>query len=147
MSLRIRGQEATVRITVDGETQTGTWFKVKDFTETERGEIKEEEYLGELQTDLDYQHDGWDLAFSCDVLEKSVFEYIQKITSREEGALAHPVVTVTVIYSFRADNGNPVAVSYYDTFMRVTEVANGGRKEYVSATFEAKAKKKALLEL
>ena len=60
MSLRTRGQEATLRVTVDGETQDGSWFKVKDFTATPREDIIEEDYLGELESDLDYAENDVD---------------------------------------------------------------------------------------
>lgn len=147
MSLRIRGQEATIRVTVDGDTQDGSWFKVKDFSATPRQDITEEDYLGELESDLDIQHHGYDLSFSVDIQDRKVLDYISLIVEREQLQQAHPSVTINVIYAFRAANGNPVAESYYDVFLKVNETSVGGRKEYISASFEGKAKKRAVLAL
>lgn len=147
MSLRIRGQEATIRVTVDGDTQDGSWFKVKDFTATPRQDITEEDYLGELESDLDIQHHGYDLGFSVDIQDRKVIDFITNIVDREQSQQAHPAITINVIYAFRADNGNPVAESFYDVFLKVNETSVGGRKEYISASFEGKAKKRAVLAL
>ena len=136
-----------MRITVDGETQDGSWFKVKDFTATPRQDLIEEDYLGELESDLDIQHNGYDLAFSVDIQDRNVIDYLSTIVAREQAQLAHPTITINVIYAFRAANGDPVAESYYDVFLKVNEQSIGGRKEYISASFEGKAKKRAVLAL
>lgn len=147
MSLRTRGQEATLRITVDGETQDGSWFKVKDFSATPRQDLTEEDYLGELESDLDIQHHGFDLNFSVDIQDRKVMDFLTDVVSREQSQLAHPVITINVIYAFRGNNGNAVAESYYDVFLKVNENSIGGRKEYITASFEGKCKKRALLSL
>lgn len=147
MSLRLRGQEATIRVTVDGFTQSGSWFKVKDFTATPRQDLTEEDYLGELESDLDIQHHGYDLGFSVDIQDRKVIDFITNIVSREQLQQAHPAITITVIYAYRANNGNPVAESYYDVFLKVNETSVGGRKEYISSSFEGKAKKRAVLSI
>lgn len=147
MSLRIRGQEATVRVTVDGQVQDGSWFKVKNFTLTPRGDLTEEDYLGELESDLDHQHHGFDLSFEVDLQDRKVIDYMKTIIDREQNQAAHPNVTINVIFAFRGDNGQPMAISLYGVFLRPTEIGIGGRKEYVSAPFEGKAKKWGLLDL
>lgn len=147
MSLRLRGQEATIRITVEGESQTGSWFKVKDFTATPRQDLIEEDYLGELESDLDIQHHGYDLAFSVDVQDRKILDYVSEIVRREQEQEDHPVITINVIYAFRGSNGLPVAESYYDVFLKVNENSIGGRKEYITASFEGKAKKRSVLSL
>lgn len=147
MSARIRGQEATLRVTVDGQTQDGSWFKVKDFTATVRQDITEEDFLGELESDLDIQHHGYDLGFSVQVQDRKVIDYLSKVVANEQIQAAHPIVTVTVIYAFRASNGDPVAETYYNVFLKVNETSVGGRKEYITTSFEGKAKKRAVLSL
>lgn len=147
MSLRIRGQEATLRVTIDGVVQNGSWFKVKDFTVTARTDITETPYMGELEDDLDIQHHGFDLSFSVDVQDRKVLDFLSTIVAREQDQLAHPVITINVIYAFRADNGSPVAESFYNVFLKQSEGGAAGRKEYVNASFEGKCKRRGVLAL
>lgn len=147
MSYRIRGQEATLRVTIDGEAQEGSWFKVKDWTVTPRQDITESDYLGELESDLDFQHHGFDLSFSVDIQDRKVIDFLSKIVDREANQLEHPVITINVIYAFRANNGSPVAESYYDVYLKINDTGAPGRKEFVNASFEGKCKKRAPLSL
>lgn len=145
MSTRLRGQETTIRVTVDGELQEGSWFKVKDFNASPRQDLIEEDYLGEFASDLDMQHHGYDLAFSVDVQDRNVIDFLSKLVANEEARVRHPRITVTVTYAFR--DGSVVAEAYYDVFLKVNEQSIGGRKEYVSASFEGKAKKRTVLDV
>ena len=142
MSLRQRGIEATVRISVDGETQVGSFIKVKNLTITPRSEIVEEEYLGEDVSDLDFRHDGWDFAFEVDDQDARCIRFLDSIVSREEQHTRHPEITVTVLNRYREPGERAVAEVLYDAKLRVGERGFGGRKEYVGTKFEGKAKKK-----
>jgi len=147
MSLRIRGAEATLRITVDGESQTGSWLKVKDFKSSARQDIVETDYLGELETDLDLQHHGFDLSFSVDIQDRKVMDFLTKVVDREAIQRAHPSITINVIYAFRGNNGEPVSETFYNVILKVNETSAGGRKDYVNTSFEGKAKKRQVLVL
>lgn len=143
---RIRGQEVTIRVTVDGQPQQGTWAKVKDFTVTPRTELVEEEYLGEQHTDLDKQHNGFDIAFSVDMQDRSLIDFLTQEISGEENQDALRSVTINVLYAFR-DGANPVGETYFDAVLKVADQSFGGRQEYVSYSIEGKAKRRAVLEL
>ncbi len=101
MSQRLRGQEATLRVTVDGVGQDGSWFKVKDFTITPRTDITETPYVGEQEDDLDIQHHGLDISFSVDMQDRKTLDFLSTIIAREQDQLVHPVITINVIYAFR----------------------------------------------
>ena len=146
MSLRTRGQEVQIRVLVDGEQQEGSWFKVKDFTATPRHDLIEEDYLGEAATDLDEQYHGFDLAWSVDVQDPNVIDFLTDIIGRSQNGLAHPTVTVNVLYTFR-EGSLPRMESYQDCFLKVGETSLSGRKEYVTNSFEAKAKTRNVLAL
>lgn len=140
MSLRIRGQEVTLRVAVDGQIQEGSFFKATDFTLTERGDLMEEDFLGELESDLDYQHHGYDLSFTVQHQDRKVIDFLQTIVAREANAQAHPTITITVIYAYRTGD-TPAIHVLQEVFLRPTEISFGGRKEYVSTPFEGKCKK------
>lgn len=150
MSQRIRGQEATLRIAVDGVVQAGSMFKVKDFDFTPRQDIAETDFCGEDETDLDFQHHGFDLSWSVEMQDSVTLDLLTKIVQREIDHLAHPKITVTVIYTFRegAAAGGGRVVSYH-TDMKLKQGAEGagGRKDYVGVKYEAKCKKRDVLQL
>jgi hypothetical protein len=145
MSSRIRGQEATIRVAVDGQIQAGSFFNVKDFSQTPRSDITEMDYLGQDETDLDFQHHGFDLSFSVDNEDSLTLEFLETIVTRERAHQRHPDITVMVIYAFRERGVRNKVDVFHDVFLKVGEVGAGGRKEYISTKFEGKAKRKSLL--
>jgi hypothetical protein len=148
MSQRVRGQEATLRVAVDGVVQQGSMFKVKDFTFTPRQDIVETDYCGEDETDLDFQHHGWDLAWSVDMMDATTIALLEKIVAAELAHEAHPKIVVTVIYTFRegaAAGGGRVLSYHTNLVLKQGDENGGGRKEYVSVKYEAKCKKRSVL--
>lgn len=144
MSLKIRGQEVLLKLTIDGQPGTGSWLKAKDWKVTPRTEITEQDYLGETESDLDIQHHGYDFQFSVDELDDKILRFIQTTAERESEGLRPQQITMTVINNYR-ESSNVVADNYYDVFMKVDDRGAGGRKEMVSATISGKCKKKNLI--
>ena len=140
MSLRQRGIEITVRISVDGQVQTGSFFKVKSMTITPRGEITEEDYLGEDVSDLDQRHDGYDFAFEIDEQDSKSIRYVDTLVAREEAHTKQPDITITVLNRYREAGERSVAEVLYDV-----QRGFSGRKEYVGSKYEGKAKKKVTI--
>lgn len=145
MSARIRGQEATVRITVDGQVQRGSFFKVTDFEVTPRTDLTEEGYLGETEDDIDIQHHGFDFSFSVDNEDEGPLEFLSDIVEREADRQAHPSITVLVIYAYRKQGARNKVEVYHDCFMKLATQGFGGRKEYVKTSFEGKSKRRSLM--
>lgn len=145
MSQKMRGQEAIIRIAVDGVLQGGTMLKIPDFSATPRTEITEDDYLGEQETDLDIQHHGWDLAFSVDVQDAEALELVEDIIDREINHESHPDITITVIYTFREVGARGKIAVYHGVFLKGDEESIGGRKEKVKGKFSGKCKKRTLL--
>lgn len=145
MSARIRGQEVTIRVAVDGQVQLGSMVKVTEFTVSPRSDIMEESFLGELEDDLDFQHHGFDFSFTVQNEDALALEFLSNIVDREQNAALHPDVTITVIYNFREPGVQNRVEVYHDVFLRITEQGFSGRKEYVTTGFEGKCKKRSLL--
>jgi hypothetical protein len=148
MSQRFRGQEATIRIAVDGIVQAGSMFKVKDFTVTPRQDLTETPYIGEDEDDLDFQHHGFDLAWSVDMLDATTISLLSTVVDREVKHRKHPEITVTVIYAFRegaAAGGGRVVLYHTNLVLKQGDEGFSGRKEYVSVKYEAKCKKRDVL--
>lgn len=145
MSLKMRGQEATIRIALDGVVQEGSMFKVTDFTATPRTDIQEDDYIGEQETDLDIQHHGWDLGFTVDILDETALLIVEEIIGREQDHDAHPNITITVLYEFREPTARPKIAVYYNVVLKQDEEGFGGRKEKVKGKFSGKCKKRRVL--
>lgn len=154
MSSRIRGQEATISITVGDDFAeaygffgqlTGSFFKVRDFTLTPRTDINEESFLGEKFDDLDIQHHGWDFSFTIDEVDASVTAFMDLIAYKERNSLPPPEVGVQVSYTYRDPNTLPTTDQLIGCYMKLAERTIGGRKEYIQNSFEGKAKDKETL--
>lgn len=145
MTLRQRGQEITVRIAVDGVVQPGSFFKVTEWTTTPRTDIMEESFLGELEDDLDIQHHGFDFSFTVQIQDQAVLEFLSTIIDREQRAVRHPDISITVIHVFRERDARNQTEVFHDVFLKVNEFGFSGRKEYTTASFEGKAKRRTLL--
>jgi hypothetical protein len=144
----MRGQEATVRVAVDGVIQAGSMFKVRDFTVTPRQDLVETSYVGEDEDDLDFQHHGFDLTWTVDMLDATTISLLSTLVDRELNHERHPDITVTVIYTFRegaAVGGGRVVVYHTNLVLKQGDESIGGRKDYIGVKYEAKCKKRDVL--
>jgi hypothetical protein len=146
MSQRIRGQEVTLRVAVDGQTQRGSFFKVTEFTITARTDLPEEDFIGELESDIDIQHHGFDMEFTVQHQDQAALDFLSTIVQREQLAQQHPNITITVTYTYRGELGAEDQVEvYHDVFLKPNDVTMSGRKEYVTSSFMAKCKRRSQL--
>lgn len=146
MSLKMRGQEVTIRIAVDGVIQEGSMFKSTDWTATPRTDLNEDDYLGEQETDLDIQHHGWDLGFTVNTTDSTALDLIDDIIAREQAHTAHPDITFTVVYTFREPGTRGKIYVYHEVFLKADEEGAGGRKEKHKVKFSGKCKKRIPLD-
>lgn len=139
MSRRLRGEEISVRVSIDGETQnSGSWLNITEFSVTERADINEISYLGEKSDDLDYQHHGFDFSMKVDVQDDKTIRFMEELIRREYNAETHPDIVLTVLYQFR--NGTRLLEAYHGVYLRSNEKGFGSRKDAVTASFEGKAR-------
>lgn len=146
MSLRIRGQEVTLRVAVDGATQEGSMFKVTDFTTTPRTDLQEADYIGESETDIDIQHHGFDFSFSVDMQDGVTIDLLDDLANRNANAEVPQDITITVIYTMREPNTSGRIVAYHDCFLKIDEEGAPGRKERIKTKFTCKAKSRITLQ-
>ncbi len=145
MSARIRGQEITARLTLDGQPLGGSFFKITEFTTTPRDDLTEEPFLGELEDDLDYMHHGWDFSFTTQIDDHQTIDFLTEIITREQNARPHPAITLTIFYTFRERTALSRTIVYRNVFLKVGEEGFSGRKDFVTNSFEGKAKRRIVL--
>lgn len=146
MSLKQRGQEVTIQVARDGVLVGGTMTKITDFTATPRTELKEDDYLGEPETDLDQQHHGWDMSWSVDVIDQAILDMTDDMIQRERDHLRPRDVTVTVIHVYREPGAQNRIEVYHSVFMKTDDEGFGGRKEKVKSKISAKCKVRSLMK-
>lgn len=137
----IRGAEVTIRFVVDNVLQGGTWVKATEFTLTPRSDLNEEDYLGEPESDIDFQHHGFDFSFSVHEHDESLVDFLNLIIDREQNHLPHPKIVMTVFRRYRDADANNRVQAFRNVFLKVNEMGFSGRKDKVTASLEGKCKR------
>lgn len=140
MSQRIRGQEATVQIIVDGDLKSGSFAKVTSFNLSSRADIVESEFLGEIEADLDIQHHGFDFDFELEQQDAKIAALRALIVERERLRLPHPDINIVVTFKYRSLTEIPAVIVLEHCFVKPPGEAIGGRKEYLKNKVEGKCK-------
>lgn len=146
MSLRIRGQEITVRIAIDGEVQGGTFIKMKSWSVKPRTELQEADYLGEAESDIDSMHHGYDVDCEVDVQDSKGIDFMDDLQARNESGARPADITCTVSYKFREPGTPGRIVAYHEGMMKLDEEGASGRKERVTNKFSMKFKTRQTLQ-
>lgn len=142
MSLRIRGQEITARFKVDDDQLDGSWFKLEQFSISPKQDIREDEFVGETETDTDFQHHGFGFSGTLQELDTQAQDLLQKIVDLDRAHLAHPEITMTIIRTYRQPGQKSLVSVYHDITIAFEEETIGNRKEYVKTKFKGHAKRK-----
>lgn len=140
MSQRIRGQEVTIQVIVDGDVKKGTFTKATNFNLTPRTDIVETPFLGEVEDDLDIQHHGYDFDFELQQLDSKAYDLLQEIVGREQDRLAHPNINIVVTMAYRSLSEPSKTFVMEQCFMKMDSLGFGGRKDYVATKFSGKCK-------
>lgn len=146
MAIKSRGQNALIRIAVDGVVQTGSMAKVRDFTATPRTTLNEDDYLGETETDIDSQHHGWDISFSADTIDSEFIDYTDDLVTRFQTQQAPPDVTITVILTFADPTQRGRTSVFHSVFLKQDEETIAGRKEVIKGKFSGKCKRREIIK-
>lgn len=138
-SKRIRGQEATVQIVVDGDVKGGSFSKVTNFNLAPRQDVTETDFLGELESDLDFQHHGYDFDFEIHEMDNKVRRLLLDLVAREKARQPQPTINVVVTFAYQA--GTPASTMVIQSAkIKLDSLSIGGRKEFVSNKISGKAK-------
>lgn len=145
MSRRQRGQEVNAGISVDGEDQIGSWLKITDLTITPRTELVEDDFLGEAETDIDQQHNGYDIKFSAHNQDARFLGFEVELAARERDHQAPQRVNITLLNYYREPGEDPVNLICHNVILKMDDHGFGGRKDRTKTTFSGKFKRMDLL--
>lgn len=144
MSTRIRGQEVTLRLSIDGQIIRGSMMAVTEFKANPRSDLEELPYIGEDEDEIDFQHHGYDLSWSVDMRDEVPLQILRDLVDGQKNRAAHKNVTMSVIYNFRGGSGGTSQVEVYHRLkLKISEQSVAGRKQGVTVAFEAKGRRKS----
>jgi len=142
MSLRIRGQEVTVALAVDGQIIQGSFTKVENFKITPRADLSDSPFLGESEDENDVQNHGYDFSWMVHQMDDNAFIVWDKITSALANGTVLPNVSVVVLKKYRDLGIKPVTMTLQNAVIKMDSEEYGGRKEFVKASFSGKCRTK-----
>lgn len=142
---RVRGQEATIRITTVSAGGIviplgGSFFKVSDFTWNPNGEITEDGFLGEVADDLDHQNHGFGGSFSIGKVDSAASIYTRQLVAASLASIAPPITTILVVTKFRSPSEPSEKLNFAEGIMMMASESVAGRKDFINNAFEWKSK-------
>jgi len=140
MSQRVRGQEATLQVIVDGDLKSGSFTQIANFNLTPRTEIMETPFLGEVEDDLDIAHHGFDFDFEIHHQDSKAYALLTTIVEREQQRLPHPNVNLVMTIAYRSIAEPALTFVLEKAFFKMDSYGFGGRKEYVTSKFSGKCR-------
>jgi hypothetical protein len=144
MAEAIRGADITITINVAGVFQQGIFRNLTRFTINNRDALVERELLGHDTPEIDYIHNGYDLAWTNQVEDATGINLMETLVDLYTRRQPLPAITISVKYDFR-DNAIPNrVVTYAVQAMRNTEEGFENRPDYVTMGWEAKAKNRTV---
>lgn len=146
MASPTRGQEVTIRVARDGDPVGGSMLLVQNFTVTPQQELPELEYLGETESDYDFQHNGFVLQWEIHQDDPTSIDMLDEAISDERNHLAPKPVTLTVIYEYRDPAQPGRIVSYFKGKIMQGDEGFKGRKDHNSVQYTAKFRRRLTLQ-
>lgn len=140
MSLRIRGQEQTLQVIVEGQDQVGTFLNVADWSVTPRADLVETDFCGQDESSLDVQYHGVDFKFTVQEEDSKARQFFSDMMDRQRNRKRPQNIIIIVHNEYResSDPGNNLVIT--NAVMIPTEFANSGRKEYSKVPFSGKGR-------
>jgi hypothetical protein len=142
MSDRIRGQETTLQVVVDGQLQAGSFAKVEDFEWNPKQDLTDSDFIGETESEPDFMHHGFEMKFTIHEKDNSAVENVlQGLIDANVAGLPMPKVNLVFIKRYR-DPSIPTKTLVFQTVrIKFDSQKAGGRKDYLKTSFSGKCKK------
>src|ERR1043166_6080178 len=102
MADRIRGQESTLQVTIDGVLQQGSFAKVENWKWSPISEIVASDFIGESESDFDPIHHGFEFSFSIHEKENSAVEqFLLGLVDQLASGATLSTVNIVIIKKYR----------------------------------------------
>lgn len=141
-----RGQEVTIRLARDGDPVGGSMLLVQNFTATPQQELPELEYLGETESDYDFQHNGFSLQWEVHQDDATSIDLLDQLILDEREHRSQSPFTLTVIYEYRDPAEPGRVISYFKGKIMQGDEGFKGRKDHNSVQYTAKFRRRLTLQ-
>ena len=139
---RIRGQETTLQVAINGQTQDGSFAKVENFKWNPRQDLTDSDFVGETESEPDIMHHGFDMSFLIHEKENgAVDNVLQPIVDALTAGLPLPSVTLTFIKRYRDPSVPTKTLVFQNVKLKMDSQEASSRKDYVKTAFSAKCRK------
>lgn len=142
---RIRGQHETIAITQDNVTQAGSFAKMLDFSPVPKNDLTETDFIGEAETDFDFQHHGWGGTFTIHESEKSPIIFYNKWVDQNAAGLFLPKTNIVVVTRYVDPGAGSVTTIYQSIVIALDGRPNKGRKDYITNSFKWACKRRKVI--
>lgn len=140
-STRIRGQEVTLQMVVNGQLKAGSFTQVESFKWTPRDELSESDFMGEHESENDFMHHGVDFNFVCHEKDSAITDLYLTLVENDRQGLAHPVINMIAIYKYRDQSQPSKTLLFQNCVVKLDDSDFGDRKSYVKNSFSGKCKR------
>src|SRR6266545_5813161 len=100
-SRSIRGEEVTLRFVIDGDHLVGSFLKVENWKVTPRADLHESDFIGEQESEVDFQGHGFDFSFTHQDEDGKGLEVYDRMVAADRAGLPLPKMDIVAIYKYR----------------------------------------------
>jgi hypothetical protein len=140
MSLRIRGQEQTLQVIIEGQDQAGTFINVRNWKATPRIDNVETDFVGQDESDLDQQYHGVDFEFTVQEEDGKARAFLADLIARQANRERPAKVTLIAHNEYRDTSEKNDNLHIYKALMKPDSFGSSGRKDYSEIPFSGKGK-------
>lgn len=136
MSQRIKGQEISLNVVLDGAIQDSI-TDIRNFEVTPKIDILDEQYLGQTTDQFDEIFKGVHGKFDIHFESQDVFLFIQAVVNRARRRTPGTVVNIKATLNF--PNGDRPRVALQNVFFADFPITFGSRSDYGQISMEFSA--------
>ncbi len=137
---RIRGQEVSGQLVVDGKLLLGSFAKMESFKWSPRADLSDSDFVGETESEPDLQHHGFDFSFTIHQMDAQAAQIYLKLVTALDAGVPLPAISFVVIKTYR-DPAVPIqTLVFQNVTVKLDSEDIGGRKDYVKNSFSGKCK-------
>lgn len=132
MAQRIKGQDTTVEVLVNGQAVIVAGSPIRNFELTPKFSKLEEQYLGDPSKRYDEIFDGVDFKMDMNFEDDSVIRLIEVIRNRAIGQTnaGYTAATINIRTTLNFPGGARPVIVLQDCFFENLPITFGGREQY-----------------
>lgn len=133
MSARIRGKEASIGLAVNGQTQNGSFLKVRNWEVNPDAPLTKTPFCGESRLDGDTDFNGYDFSFEIEELDAKAEDLLGLMDANQAAGIAPPQYVVTTFKKYRQAGEGSIEHVYQEVVLTCTQSTRSEGSSYVGS--------------